>query len=130
MLAVTAVKTLGADREAVTDVLLCSCQRLCVHWAMHFDGDSDGPKNAHRMPVSMVDAARCMLDVISCRADDGDSDGPKNAHRMPVSMVDAARCMLDVISCRADDTARMRRDPGAGSAQDVQQEQVQTAGLM
>jgi len=97
MLAVTAVKTLGADREAVTDVLLCSCQRLCVHWAMHFDGDSDGPKNAHRMPVSMVDAARCMLDVISCRA---------------------------------DDTARMRRDPGAGSAQDVQQEQVQTAGLM
>jgi len=70
MLAVTAVKTLGADREAITDVLLGSCQRLCVHRAMHFDGDSDGPKNAHRMPVSMVDAARCMLDVISCRADD------------------------------------------------------------
>jgi len=70
MLAVTAVKTLGADREEVTDVLLGSCQRLCVHRAMHFDGDSEGPKNAHRMPVSMVDAARCMLDVISCRADD------------------------------------------------------------
>jgi len=55
MLAVTAVKTLGADREALTDVLLGSCQRLCVYRAMHFDGDSDGPKNAHRMPVSMVD---------------------------------------------------------------------------
>jgi len=66
----TAVKTRGADREAVTDVLMGSCQRLCVHRAMHFDGDSDGPKNAHRMPVSMVEAARCMLDVISCRADD------------------------------------------------------------
>ncbi|OSX74093.1 hypothetical protein BU14_0308s0010 [Porphyra umbilicalis] len=37
---------------------------------MHFDEDSDGPKNAYRKPVSMVDAARCMLDVISCRADD------------------------------------------------------------
>jgi len=70
MLAVTAVKTRGADREAVTDVLMGSCQRLCVHRAMHLDGDSDGPKNAHRKPVSMVDAARCMLDVISCRADD------------------------------------------------------------
>jgi len=37
---------------------------------MHFDDDSDGPKNAHRMLISMADAARCMLDVISCTADD------------------------------------------------------------
>jgi len=35
---------------------LGSCQRLCVHRSMHFDEASDGPKNAQRMSVSMVDA--------------------------------------------------------------------------
>jgi len=85
MLAVTAVKTPGADREAVTDVLLGSCQQLCVYRAMHFDGDSDGPKNAHRMPVSMVDAARCLLVVTSCPADDRRPPGAQ-AHRIGVSM--------------------------------------------
>jgi len=34
---------------------------------MDFDGGSDAPKNAHRMPPSMADAARCMLDACSMR---------------------------------------------------------------
>ena len=99
MLAVTAVKTRGADREAVMDVLLGSCQRLCVHRAMHFDGDSDGPKNAHRMPVSMVDAARCMLDVISCRADDAGRRRRRPLRWRPVAMMATGRHRRMLAAC-------------------------------
>ena len=44
---------------------LGSCQRLCVHRLMHCDEASDGPKNAHRMSVSM---AGCPADDDSARA--------------------------------------------------------------
>jgi len=40
---------------------------VVLHRSMHFDGGSDAPKSAHRMPPSMADAARCMLDACSMR---------------------------------------------------------------
>ena len=40
---------------------------VVLHWSMHFDGGSDAPRNAHRVPPSMAYAARCMLDACSMR---------------------------------------------------------------